>query len=110
MIAPLFQLTPSAGVGNHVDAADLELRAFGIDLARLQAREVNANERRRQALVRDHAAFDRVAEIEEAASFAAFGGCFRSLHGGRGAFVPLLYDAFVVERLFYMACGPRTYG
>jgi len=53
---------------------------------------------------------NRVAEIEEAAIFAAFGGCFRSLHGGRGAFVLILYDAFVVDRLFYMACGPRTYG
>lgn len=47
---------------------------------------------------------------ENSSPFAAFGGCFRSLHGGRGAFVSLLYDAFVVERLFYMACGPRTYG
>jgi len=28
---------------------------------------------------------------------------------GRGAFAPLLYDAFAVERLFYMACGSRTY-
>jgi len=67
------------------------------------------NERRRQALVGDHVAFDRGAEIEEASSFAAFGGCFRSLSGGRGAFAPLLYDAFAVERLFYMACGSRTY-
>ena len=106
MTASLFQRTPSAGGDNHVDAADLELRAFDIDLARLQALEVIANERRRQALVRDHAAFDRVAEIEEASSFAAFGG----FHGGRAAFTPLLYDAFAVERHFYMACGPRTYG
>jgi hypothetical protein len=56
------------------------------------------------------AAFDRVAEIEEASSFPAFSGCFRSHHGGRGAFAPHLYDAFVVEKLFYMACGSRTYG
>ena len=54
-----------SGIRDHRDAADLELGAGRVVRARFGATQVIADQRRRQSLVRDHAVFDRVAEIDE---------------------------------------------
>jgi hypothetical protein len=53
-----------AGVGHHLDLADLELDAGGVVPPRLLAAEEVADERSRQAPVRDHAVLDRVADVD----------------------------------------------
>ena len=54
-----------AGVGDHLDLADLELGAGSIALAQLLAAEVVADDGRGQALVGDQAIVDRVAEVDQ---------------------------------------------
>lgn len=54
-----------AGVGHHVDPADLEGRAVIVEGGGGLARPIVADRGRRQAFVGDHAAFDQVAEVDD---------------------------------------------
>jgi len=51
-------------VRDHRDAADLKLGARRVERARIDAAQMIADQWRGQALVRDHAVFDRVAEVD----------------------------------------------
>ena len=64
-------------VRDHVDAPDLKLRPWRVDAPRRLARHVVADDRRRQSLVRDHSALDRVTEID--AAMSAHHSAFRRL-------------------------------
>ena len=54
-----------AGVGDHLDLADVELGAGCVSLARGLAGEVIADDRRGQAFVGNETVFDGMAEIDE---------------------------------------------
>ena len=54
-----------ARVRDHGDLADVELGLAAVVRARLRAAQMIADDRRRQALVGDHAVFDRVTEIDQ---------------------------------------------
>src|ERR1700682_1529749 len=54
-----------ARVGNHLDLANLELRARSVMPLRFFAAEKVTDDRRRQTFVSDQAMLDRVAEIDE---------------------------------------------
>src|SRR5712692_3133013 len=54
-----------AGIGHHLDLANLKLRARSVMFLRLFATEKVTDQRRRQASVSDQAVLDRVTEIDE---------------------------------------------
>src|ERR1035437_9744972 len=56
-----------AGVRDHLDLADLELRAGRIPLPRFFAAQVVTNERGGESLVRHHAVVDGLARADRAA-------------------------------------------
>ena len=57
-----------AGVGDHLDLADVELGAGGVDLPRRFARQEVAHERGGQPLVGHHPAFDDVAHVDQSSA------------------------------------------
>ncbi len=58
-----------AGIADHLDPADLEFGPGVVIGPRGLAAQMVANQRRRQALVGDHAGLDGVAEVDQAASW-----------------------------------------
>lgn len=54
-----------AGIGHHVDAADVEAGALAVMLLRRFATQEVAHDRRRQATVGHDTVFDGVAEIDQ---------------------------------------------
>src|SRR5439155_16236153 len=75
-----------AGVGHHVDLANLELRPLGIKRPGFLSTEEVADERGGQAAVSDHPVLNDVAQIEEHPETPAvtmgFTSCVRNERGG----------------------------
>ena len=74
-----------AGVGDHLDPADLELGALRVALARRLAAEVVGDDRRRQTRIGHQAVFHRVAEVDEAGAHRARAMMARRRRGGEPA-------------------------